>query len=481
MMRLSFLPAFAWGFLSSFIFFCTSNTANAQDDPIRFEIDGKHLSDLEGLRDQDYFAVWGTPEKDVTEFFLVNRATKKVATYRLDSDRFKFLGSVSSSREIRFYVMTKFSANKIFRGESRMECVTFYKDGEYFMQELVEGKPGPLNFSQDETFYRVSWSLEERTLKIISTDSLHHDNVKEFHTGDSRLRTILKDGEIEFIEAGKAISYERGQSFYKMYAQGEMVYLISDDGGANQADEVVIFAFNTRTGGQGVRTFSLGDDNTHIHNSFLFKEHLYVFSVDKEDLTVSVFNFISGEQASYLTYTKGQPVDFQKSPLMINGHRKDLDLSAMDEKAIAKQQLRILKRGTPFIMVEQAAPGAIRLLVGSRLSERMSPGGMSTTPGLTVNTPQGPVTTPGTSSFSPGVYQAGESNYFYGYLDGRTFDEAEVKKMKTHGPTDAFNTKSKAIRLEKKTGGLGIIYGRDNVFLVYVDKKTRQVVIENIP
>ncbi|SHG53120.1 hypothetical protein SAMN04488109_0691 [Chryseolinea serpens] len=45
--------------------------------------------------------------------------------------------------------------------------------------------------------------------------------------------------------------------------------------------------------------------------------------------------------------------------------------------------------------------------------------------------------------------------------------------MKTHGPIDAFNTQSKTIRLEKKTGGVGIIYGRDNVFLTYVDKKTR--------
>ncbi|HEY5750832.1 MAG TPA: hypothetical protein VIU12_32435 [Chryseolinea sp.] len=456
-----------------------------------------YLDHMEGLTDETHIAVWGKEDTEITRFVLVNRATQHVTKYRVSSVRFRFAGVISTPEEIKFYIETKLP-----QGDPRLELLTFVKKGEYFQQKVLDRETYMASFAQDGKFYRIRVDKKKDVLKVVVTNGTEADKVMEFPITKSNLEKILRKEDFEFVPQGQAISYENGKSVNKIYVRGDVIYLISDGPEDSSSGALVVMSLDTSTGKSDIRTVPwLNGDKREVksgsslaspppymspistvvnagkmkHNSFLLGDQLFVFCFDNDLAALSVHDVKTGEQIKLLPYPKGTPVAFKSSDLMQDEGSLETEWSEpKTEEARAGKILKSLnKNGQPFIMVEPAAP-YLRLIVGSRVysikqASLMSPGvehmatGRAAAPFGTTN----------------GTYVAVDYNYFYGYLMNSDLSAAP-QSLKSHGPVDALNKRFAIVSKEIKAGKSGIIYDGAGVLLVYINKKTKEMVIEKV-
>ena len=473
----------------------------SQSDPIRFVMEKNYLDKMEGLADETHMAVWGKEDSETTRFVLVNRATQHVTKYRVSSVRFRFAGMISTPEDIKFYIETKLP-----QGNPRIELLTFVKNGEYFQEKVLDRENYIASFAQDGKFYRVAVDKKKDALKVVATNGTDADKVMTFPITNDKLEKILRKEDFEFVPQGQAISYENGRGANKIYVRGDIIYLISDRPDENSSGALAVMSLDTNTGKADIRTIPwLNGDKREIksgsaftpppqnagpiatlinaakmkHNSFLLDDQLFVFCFDNDAMALSIHDIKTGGQTKLLQYPKGTPVAFKSSDLMQGDESLETEWpEAKNEESRAMKILKSLnKNGQPFIMVEPS-DAYLRLIVGSTVFSNYG-GGTMMSGGSTFSTPGGTVSTPGHMMPGGGGYTETDYNYFYGYLSSSDLN-ASPQALKIHGPVDTLNKRFAKVSKEIKAGKSGIIYDGSGVLLVYINKKTKEMVIEKL-
>jgi hypothetical protein len=489
--------------ITIFVVMVVTGNVRSQSDPIRLVMEDNHLNNMEGMADETHIVVWGKVGLELTKFVVVNRATKHVTRYQISSQRFRFAGVISTPEDIKLYIETKMP-----QGYPRIELLTFVKKDEYFQQKVFDRENYIASFAQDGKFYRIAVDKKNDALKVVTTNGTDADKVMTFPTINEKLEKILRKEDFEFIPQGHAISYENGRSANKIYVRGDILYLVSDGTEAGSTGALAVMALDMNTGKADLRTIPwLNGDKQEIksasafpptqnagffttlinaaemkHNSFLLADQLFVFCFDNETIALSIHDIKTGAQTKLLQYPKGTPVAFKSSDLMQDGESLEADWTEVTtEKARATKILKTLNKGEqPFIMVEPSDAN-FRLIVGSEIFTSYGGGTMMMSPGSTISTPRGTVSTPGhmMPSGGGGSYVATDRNYFYGYLTSSDLTAAP-QSLAIHGPVDALNKRFVVVSKEMKAGKSGIVYDGTGVLLVYVNKKTKEMVIEKI-
>jgi hypothetical protein len=324
-----------------------------------------------------------------------------------------------------------------------------------------------------------------------------------FPITNDKVEKIIRKERFEFVPQMQAISYKKGRTPNKIYVRGGIVYLISDGSDERTTEALVVMSLDMTSGKAALRTIPwLNGDKQEIrsgsalapppgqgsfittlvnaaqtkHNSFLLGNRLFVFCFDNEKMALSIHDIKTGEQVKLLQYAKGTPVGFKASDLMTND--KSLESDWSDSKTPEARATKILKslnkNGQPLIMAEPTGPN-IRLIAGSKVYSTYS-GGTLMYPGSTT-TPSG-----GTMRLvnPAAAYVEIDYNYFYGYLTTDNLEPSSTAYPNENGPVDALNKRFDTVSKEIKTGESGIVYDGPGVLLAYINKKTRQMVIEKI-
>lgn len=472
-----------------------------QSDPIQFAMEKNYLDNMEGVTDETHIAVWGKEDTEITRFVLVNRATQHVTKYRVSSVRFRFAGMISTAEDIKFYIETKLP-----QGEPRIELLQFVKKGEYFQQKVLDRENYIASFAQDGKFYRVAVDKKKDALRVVATNGTDADKVMMFPISNDKLEKILRKEDFEFVPRGQAISFENGRSGNKIYVRGDIIYLISDGPEDNSSGALAVMSLDTNTGKADLRTIPwLNGDKREIksgsaftpppqhagpitvmvnaakmkHNSFLLDDQLFVFCFDNEAIALSIHDIKTGEQTKLLHYPKGTPVAFKSSDLMQGNESLETEWSdPRNEANRATKVLRALNNnGQPFILVEPSDT-YYRLIVGSKVFSRYG-GGTMMSPGSTRSASGGTVAMPGPMMSGGGGGYTIDYNYFYGYLTSSDLNAAP-QSVAIHGPVDALNKRFAVVSRGIKAGKSGVIYDGAGVLLVYINKKTKEMVIEKV-
>ncbi len=486
--------------ITIFAMVVVNSNVYGQSNPIQVAMEKNYLDNMEGMTDETHIAVWGKEDTEITRFVLVNRATQHVTKYRVSSVRFRFAGMISTPEDIKFYIETKLP-----QGEPRIELLQFVKKGEYFQQNVLDRENYIASFAQDGKFYRVAVDKKKDALKVVATNGTDADKVMMFPISNDKLEKILRKEDFEFVPRGQAISFENGRSGNKIYVRGDIIYLISDGPEDNSSGALAVMSLDTNTGKADIRTIPwLNGDKREIksgsafapapqngsfittivnaakmkHNSFLLDDQLFVFCFDNQAIALSIHDIKTGGQTKLLHYPKGTPVAFKSSDLMQGN--ESLETEWPDPRNEADRATKVLRalnnNGQPFILVEPSDT-YYRLIVGSKVFSRYS-GGSMMSPGSTMSTPGGTISTPGHMMPGGSGYTA-DYNYFYGYLTSSDLSAAP-QFLDNHGPVDALNKRFAVISKGIKAGKSGVIYDGAGVLLVYINKKTKEMVIEKV-
>lgn len=217
-----------------------------------------------------------------------------------------------------------------------------------------------------------------------------------------------------------------------------------------------------------------------VHNSFLKSDSLFVVAASKTDLTLSVYTLETLKELTMLRYGREQRITFKNSVMLKNG--EDYEVKWIDDRTQRAMNTRIqseIYKHSPFILV--AGQGTYtRLLLGSWyvVQNSQGGGGIVTSNGHYIPSPGSNAPAPPGSEFSRLGGTTSEVVYFYGYLNTHDLSPAPGLKLSDHGPVDRLQKRLKSLDKKIKLGGYTTINKHNEVFLVYVDKKKKQLVFE---
>jgi hypothetical protein len=215
-------------------------------------------------------------------------------------------------------------------------------------------------------------------------------------------------------------------------------------------------------------------------NAYILDDYLLKVGLSKKNFALSIYDLNS------LTLIKEHNIGLtdefflKDGPLKQSGEKLDelaYDLDSKDNKIIFK----ILKRGIPSIMAYNSDQETISLKIGCyKAPSTATVGGGGFTPGSTISTPYGTVSTPGTWNYSP-IRSSNIGNgtfiYFETALDTKNFDKTSF----TGGKVNYLEkTIEKINASDMKIGMMTAFTNGNNSFVAYVDKKEKVIIIDKV-
>jgi len=442
----------------------------AQKDISVFEVAYAKAEKITGTKFDDYFFI-KTEAQSSAYFYMISPLGNMVDSFKTLGD-IVLLGSTFNGDEIRFYFT--------WNGKNGIHSVSFSKERKKF--EHYKKITDDLHYVgvayKEKNFFVLTFDKKDEKLQVskVAGDSLFLMN--EFAIEDKDLVKYFKKKKFSFISDEQETSLDSATNQNKVYFQNGNIILISDSWESKEVAETKIIALNLAENLIAIENLVLPYDNKTEHNSFLFKDKLYVLGIDRIILGLNIYDFPSLEKVSEHRYLKGVPVAFKASDLIDDDKNWDKEWQGKwSDKAIAEEILRRLNKGVPVIIVSKADSVNNRLLIGrcvlpeiitvSSQSMPLTPGGatIATTTGAGIF---GPKTTPP------------EKAHFYGYLNNKDYSVPSALNYKEHGSFNRASRRLNKISKDTAIGGSSVISSLDGGYLIYLNKKSRNVVLEKL-
>jgi hypothetical protein len=374
-------------------------------------IDDPKLKNIEGFAADGYVVVKGQGEIGNSIAFIIDPAREQLSFYPLRSASPHVVGWQSSDDDISLY----YSVGDPEKGRD-INCLTFSKNRKKFVDKAIQGDEGSekflsyLNFNN--TFHRLALNTDEQQMIIRTYSKEKLEATIRISIEDEKIFKHIKKEKFTFIEDLAEVPFDDAADLNKMYFRDNTLTIVIDDwkdGGDMGAILICTAELNTRT--FRTKVLHLTSDSHTDHNSFLYKSNLNVLAVDKDFISINVYDIESLDRIKQVRYLKGEKLALKNSFLVKDGKNVDLDWEGKwKDEMISNYTFKFLNRGTPVISVSSAGDEYYRLLIGNL--KKPDGDGRTFVPGG-VSGPGGAVPTSTVQVKNP------EITYFYGYLSDR--------------------------------------------------------------
>ena len=451
----------------------------AQDKIAGAFIDEKKISDLRGTKVGEYIVTTGQTTLEGSFVLLLHPDQGLVRRVNLSRHDLQLRGV--ASQEDAF---TMFLSSSVLGGTEKVEQLTFSKTSRTlsaakevasiaFSDKLVGG------FTDQQDFWLVTAQKKNRTLTLKRFNGAGLASENAFTVPDEKLFRVLLKKDVAFIAAGQETPFEQAKELNKAYwREGKLTFAFDDQDGPEASAEVALLTFDTQTGTSAVRRLALGVEPKTRHNSFLHGDTLFVLSVNRQALQLSVFSTGDSECLRRFSYPRGEVIEIKASPLFKNGENAERDWSVPGNPRKVFKSISSAW-GRPVISV-WGAGNAYRFLLGEYAVARGGGGGMMIpTGGGTFSTPGGSFTVPVTYGFSHvgGGSSAAVYTYFYGALLKQQLRIAPAETA-VSGVFDQIQARIKLLDEKIKLGGQGLITSPDGTYLLYLNGKEKYLTVE---
>lgn len=458
--------------------------AFAQQELFSAPINADKLTDLQGIEVDNYLIVKG--ENGLSTLFEIITPQKELHTFSVSTaSGAAFIGSSSTDADITVYFTTSAKPKDI-------QWLTFKKSNKtvnYNSLKNVEdaGFLAFLNFNSK--FHILRLGKKDQSLNLdsfsdhVKTDSstIVIDDAELFNEIKATRNFFSKpDIKPDFFPEGE-VPFDRARKQNKVYFRNNKLWLVMDHFGKEKdsaAEMICELDFDQHKFKKNM--LSLTAEAKVDHNSFLFRNTLFVLSIAKDYLIIDAFDISSMTKTKTFRQLKGLPFDFKKSYIRENNKPLDKDWEGKwSHESSSKYFFQFINGGTPVLSVSETASD-YRFLIGNYEAPKLNSTGGSMPTGV------GPISTPGGTvpgnvksvpSRSHGT-SAEKNTYFYGYLTQSDLTPT-VGKPSSHGRL--FEIRKRLVDLENsiKLGGDCIINSADKTYLVYLNKKTKDIHVES--
>jgi len=442
----------------------------AQKPICTFEVEYSKAEKVTGTKFDDYLFI-KTEAQSSTYFYMISSLGNLVDSYKTLGD-ITLLGSTVSETEIRFY----FTLPKT----KDIHSIFFSRERKRF--ERYKKIANDIDYTgvayNEKDFHVLVFDKKNDNLILSKATGDSLSVINKFAIEDKQLIKHFKKNQFSFISDGKEIYLDSARSQNKIYYQNQKILLISDNWDSEEVAETKIITLDLHNDSMNAKNILLPYDNKTGHNSFLYKDKLYVLGIERIIVGLNVYDFPSLNKIAEHRYLKGQPIQFKVSDLIENGKNWDKEWRGKwSDKVIAEQTLRILNKGVPVISVSKADSINDRLLIGrSVLPDKKN----------IFNTAMAPLPGGGYAQVGNGGRAIFGNNAplpvddasFYGYLNRMDFSVPSSIDYKEHGSFYQADRRINKISREVTVGGSGVISSPDGGYLIYLNKKTKSIVLE---
>lgn len=466
-----------------------ANEIFAQQEIFSASVGIDKLKDIAGVEADGYLIIKGETNQNGTLFNVITPQRQQFIS-SIGIQSLNIVGHSSSNEEITIY----FTFTPIPEVGS-VHCLTFSKIDNRppsFKNLREKNEMVFLSYISDQQdFYQLRFDSERKLLwlnkysKEIKVDSSAIEitdpelvrkikGAKSFFAAEQN-----QNSKPVFIPDNSEIPFELAMNQRKMYFRRNRLWLVMDKFGKDKDFATLICEFDFTTGTFKQSTLPLTAEPKVDYNSFLFKDTLFVLSIDKHYMNIDVFDFQTLNKIKRIVYVRGERIDFKKSFLIKNDEVVDKDWDGKwSDRLNSNYTFRFLNGGVPVISVSSDSSN-YRFLIGNHEIPKTSwGGGFMSVGGGSISTPGG--TVPGPVSYVPTGRAGGRlesKTYFYGYLSKSDFTVPD-EKFKSHGKFDKIKNRLEKLGSEIKIGGKCIINTKDKTYLAYINKKTMYMHIE---
>lgn len=271
---------------------------------------------------------------------------------------------------------------------------------------------------------------------------------------------------------------------------GKLILLVNKDEAPFTVTELKKIDLDFDTGKLNFSKFKLPLAPRTNHSSYLYKDCIYTLGLNSDYFSLSINDKNSFKALANLVYLKSSnKIDLKATPVYFVSGVPLADNNSWKRPAENKTEelslSEILKKfkNEAIIVKPQTRGDMLQLLIGAYTANDAPSNwyGSRFTPGTTISTPGGMVTTPGYTGGGGGATKGtvDERRFFYGFLNQNgwtvTVSEptGELIELK-------LEKRLKEIFEAEKVSGATLIIQDKNGYVVYILKKSGELVIEKI-
>jgi len=388
------------------------------------------------------------------------------------------------------YVFFSFKSS----GKWQEGVLTFYKNNlkpPTFERTQLDGNV-LFTYNYDEGFHKIVLDKKKGSLELLTYYMNNPSSVTSIDIRDTELEKVLSKKEFSFIylntndfnllaSGNKAFPYE-----------DKIVLLIDEDELPAITPKLKRIVLNFPQRSFSYREIRLPLAPNSEHSSYLHSNNIFTWGINKDYFSLSVFSLDSlSTEASFVYLKSVDNIPLKATPVFYatgapqndkDWEWKDTSIKRVNEDK-PSDLLKQFARGSIVFKVKQEK-NHLQLLFGTYQgaigpsTNRMP----STVPGVVIPTTAGTVTTSPTLGFTSLTQQGivERRKYFYGFinpLDWTILNDTSADGILVENKLD---NRMKEIYEDEKIGGMASILAQEKGYLVYLLKKEKELVIEEI-
>jgi hypothetical protein len=224
-------------------------------------------------------------------------------------------------------------------------------------------------FADANHFYMLYSDRKDNLIFHRELDESYYET-RTFSTADlprTRLRSE-RQNELIFVHPDLERTVFAGHHRSKLYTRGDRLYLVFDGfsvRGKRKEATTEVLTLDWSSGQTTYRTLpSLPTQNQANFNSFLHQNTLFRVQLDKDEFTLTAFDFATLQPIKEFRYTADQEIDIKATPVHQRGSG---GLFSSGNNVIEKtgKVMRNLANGKPAITVDAFNDSTLQLTIGS--------------------------------------------------------------------------------------------------------------------
>ncbi len=218
---------------------------------------------------------------------------------------------------------------------------------------------------------------------------------------------------------------------YKIYCYSDKIFISFD----NYFDHTKLITIDLNDYTYSLKEYNhgkieCGDAYKKQSNSYLYDNNLYQIMVCRHELLLSVLDIEANSVLKEWRVNKTEDISFKNSDLVQKGSSISLLQNEEFELSTTKQFLRKITHSSPGVSIYKL-PYVLEVTIGGYAEYSSNVGGiMMVSPGTSVSTPYGLISTPPVYHYNPTMYsynrsKSSRSVYFKSLLDQSTFEHVD--------------------------------------------------------
>jgi hypothetical protein len=399
----------------------------------------------------------------------------------------RLLGTLEKGNLVNVFMSSKSSVDR------REGVLTFYLDNSKpptYKSAVTEGRLIS-SYIHDEGFHKLTYYKKDNLLEL---ETYYMDQLASKKTiiVSAELSKEIEKKTFSFINP-KLIDFSILGSNDKLFISNDRLILISNHEESPKFHPEltrIILDFNEIK--VNTMTVKLPLSPRSKHSTFLYDNKLFTWGLNYDYFSLSILTLDSLQVIKNLvTFKNSQSIDLKSTPIYYatgaqqndkSWEWRDPSIKKINEDEVSDIIKQFMK-GSLALSVSKSEEN-IRLIFGSYQGEVGPSRNMiwTTVPGQIIKTTLGTSTTSPTVRTSTSAIQGmvERRRYFYGFLQKSNFTSIKISELDSTLKENKLDRRMTEVFESEKIGGMASILSTDRGYVVYILKKEKELVIEEI-